>query len=131
MSNTIAEQVVSLISTLEPVKEWLLSKPDDEIVGFSCLSQSCLLAQFLAEKGFSVSIGNVFDLTTFAIEGEGKLRDLPDKAMDYASRLDEETISYLESSLRNDEVLEDLYPNYPSVPITALIALKVLSTLMR
>ncbi len=65
MYDSIAESVISLISTPDSVKEWLTTKQTDEIVGQTNLSKSCLLACFLLEKGFSVSIGNFFDLIPF------------------------------------------------------------------
>ncbi len=129
MYNLIAEQVALLISTPNLVKEWLITKQPDDIVGQTNLSKSCLLACFLLEQGFSVSIGNFFDLSTFTIEGESKYRELPDFAMDFAERLDEETLYFLEDNLSPAQSLEEIYPNYPSVPISASIALKILESI--
>ncbi len=129
MYDSMAEEIISLISTPGTVKEWLLAKHPNDIVGQTNLSDTCLLAYFLGEFGFSVSIGNFFDLSTFSIKGSEKLRDLPDFAMLYAERLDSETIYYLSENLNIDEDLLDLYPNYPSVPISGSIALNILRDL--
>ncbi len=53
---------------------------------------------------------------------------MPDFARDFAERLDADTLYYLEDNLKADQDLEQLYPNCPSVPISASIALKILQS---
>jgi len=123
------EEIRKLLANGDSIRQWLLSKPPDEIVGSTCKQCFCVLAKFLEEKGFGcVAIGNLFDLTTFQIDATGTFYDLPEFASDYASYVDEQAIVYSDAEEDPEVELDDKqrYPDYPSVPVSAKTALLIL-----
>jgi hypothetical protein len=112
------------------VKEWLQSLEPESIIGRTSKCSGCPLATYIhAKLRMDVQVGNSFDLSSFSYEGV--MHDLPEWAWGYASAIDEETISFLDKENHAGADDEDLYPDYPSVPVKAKHALKILEPCLK
>jgi hypothetical protein len=120
-----AVEKINQVLRPELVKEWLQRLEPESIIGRTSKCSGCPLATYIHSRlRMDVQVGNVFDLSSFSYEGV--MHDLPEWAWGYASAIDEETISFLDKENHAGADDEDLYPDYPSVPVKAKHALKIL-----
>lgn len=70
MNTTLTSTEALTLLTPNALKEWLESKPAGEPVGEERRCGSCPVAQFFAERGIAVEVGNVWSVSTFRVAGQ-------------------------------------------------------------